>query len=309
VRAEAAGRPIPELREKDFAFVQLAARLRDIRREVLHGRGFFLLRGVPVGRYTRLQAALAYWGIGTHLGEALSQNRKGHVLGHVQNLGLDYADPQVRGYQTLAHLPFHTDAGDVVALLCLRQGRSGGLSSIVSSTTVWNEMVDRRPELARALLEPVHLTRWGEIPAGRGPHFAIPVFAPWRGRMIATYIRGAVRKAQDLPDVPRIAQQQVDAMDLLDSLAVDPELRLDMAFRPGDVQLLNNHCVLHSRTAYEDWPEIERRRHLLRLWLACDDGPALPPHMTEAFQCATAGGRPNGVVVPGATLTAPLNSD
>jgi hypothetical protein len=106
VRAEAAGRPIPELREKDFAFVQLAARLRDIRREVLHGRGFFLLRGVPVGRYTRLQAALAYWGIGTHLGEALSQNRKGHVLGHVQNLGLDYADPEVRGYQTLAHLPF-----------------------------------------------------------------------------------------------------------------------------------------------------------------------------------------------------------
>ena len=144
-----------------FPLDRLAGRLAALRREALDGRGFCLLRGVPVERYTPWESAAAFWGIGLYLGDAVSQNGKGHVLGHVANPGLDYADPEVRGYQTTSLLNYHTDASDVVALLCLKTPQSGGLSYIASSTTVWNEIMRRRPDLARTLLEPYFYTRWG----------------------------------------------------------------------------------------------------------------------------------------------------
>ncbi len=289
----------------DFALPSLSHKLADFRREVLHGCGFHLIRGLPVERYTLREAAIAYWGIGLHIGEAVSQNGKGHVLGHVANLGLNYVDPEVRGYQTSARLNYHCDASDIVALLCLRTSRSGGLSSVVSSTTCWNEMVRRRPDLALTLLEPLHYTRWGEVPSGKTVYDCVPIFAPYEGRLITTYVRSAVIKAQALPGVPQLTAAQIEAMDFLDALAADPKLHLDMAFQPGDVQLVSNYTVFHSRTSFEDWPEVERRRHLLRLWLACDDGPSVPPFMNERHGL-TARGRPDGIRVPGVPLTAPL---
>lgn len=290
----------------DFPVPSLEPLLQRVRRETLHGRGFMLLRGIPVERYTMRQSAIAYWGLGLYLGEAVSQNGQGHVLGHVTNLGLDYGDPEVRGYQTSARLNYHADSSDLVALLCLRTSKSGGLSSIASSTTLWNEMVRTRPDHARTLMAPLYYTRWGEIPEGKKPWAEINVFTPCNGRMIASYVRSSINKSQTLPSVPRLTPQQIEAMDHLDALAADPRIHLDMEFRAGDIQVLSNHSILHSRTAYEDWPEVEKRRHLLRLWLACDDGPALPPFMTDRFQGLTAGGRPDGIRVPGSRLVAPL---
>lgn len=304
--AEASGRDILELRRADFPLDRLLPVLASVRRETLAGRGFFLIRGIPVERYTLRQSAIAYWGIGLYLGEGVSQNAKGHVLGHVANLGLDYADPHVRGYQTTVRLPYHSDMSDLVLLLCLKASRSGGLSSVVSSTTLWNELVRTRPDHARALMEPVYFTRWNEIPEGREAHARVFPFVPCEGRMIATYVRAAVIKGQKLPGVPALTPMQVEAMDYLDALAANPQLHLDMAFHPGDIQVLCNHYTLHSRTSFEDWPERERRRHLMRLWLACDDGPKLPAFLTQDYQCATAGGRPNGVRVPGSRLVAPV---
>ncbi len=307
--AEMAGSDIAELGPEHFPLgAPMRALLARVKNDVLHGRGFMLLRGIPVERYSLRQSAIAYWGLGSHMGEAVSQNGKGHVLGHVTNLGLDYADPEVRGYQTRARLNYHADSSDIVSLLCLRAGRSGGLSSIVSSTTLWNELVRRRPDHARTLLSPLYYTRWGEIPANRKPWAEIAAFTPWEGRMIATYVRSAIAKSQLMAQVPRLSAAQLEAMDHLDALAADPALHLDMAFRPGDIQVLCNHSILHSRTAYEDWPEPERRRHLLRLWLACEDGPALPPFMTDDFQGRTATGRPDGIRVPGVPLIAPLEA-
>ena len=304
---DASGRDILDIGIQDFPLPRLGPALAHFRREVLHGRGFQLLRGLSLERYTLRQAAIAYWGIGLHVGEPVSQNGKGHVLGHVTNLGLNYADPEVRGYQTNARLPYHSDASDIVALLCLRTSRSGGLSSVVSSTTIWNEMVKRRPDCARTLLEPLYYTRWGEIPAGKLAYDPVPVFAPWKGRMISTYVRSSVIKAQALPGVPQLTSAQIEAMDVLDALTADPALYLDMEFQPGDIQLVSNYSIFHSRTAYEDWPETERRRHLLRLWLACPDGPALPPFMYERLG-QTPSGRPDGIRVPGVRLVAPLEA-
>ena len=107
--------------------------------------------------------------------------------------------------------------------------------------------------------------------------------------------------------MPRSKPQLEAACDALDVLAEDPAIHLDMDFRPGDMQWVSNHTIMHSRTAYEDFPEPENRRHLFRLWLACEDGPALPEVYTRAWQGSTVKGRPAGIRVQGVPLSAPLD--
>ena len=295
------------MREADVPLPLLGARLKAARREILHGRGFVLLRGWPSTQRTIAQNACAFRIVGAHLGdEALSQNAKGHVLGHVANLGLDYSDPTTRGYQTSAELRYHTDAGDVVGLLCVQPSKAGGQSKICSAAAVWNEIVRRRPDLACVLLEPFHFSRAGEVRPGQQRWFRSPTFQPCDGRLTAVLLRNFIDKAQAFDEVPRLTPEQDEALCLVNELADDPAIRLDMDFRPGDMQFLCNHSIFHSRTAYEDWPEVERRRHLLRLWLACDDGPTLPANITSEFQGRTAGGRPDGIRIPGVPLIAPL---
>lgn len=302
------GVAIVDMRRPDFDLPALGPALARMRDDVVRGRGFVLIRGVPVEKWDIDQAATAYWGIGLHLGSPVSQNAKGHALGHVKDLGYDYNNPLHRGYQTSARLPYHCDSSDVVGLLSWKTARAGGLSSIVSSVTLFNEMVRRRPDLAAVLTRPVYRDRRGEIPEGRDPWYAVPVFNPHEGNVITTYVRSAVRKAQRFDEVPRITPEQEEAMDLLDSLAEDPAIHLDMEFRRGDIQFLNNHYILHSRTAFEDYEEPEKRRHLLRLWLACADGPPLPEVFTRVFQDLTEEGRPNGILTPGVALNAPLEA-
>ena len=241
--------------------------------------------------YTTKQAAIAFRAGSAPLGQPVSQNGKGHILGHVTNLGLAFSDPETRGYQTNAQLAFHTDYSDIVGLLCLKVPKAGGASSLASSTTVWNEMVKRRPDLARALMDPVCYTRWGEIAPGQKRYSEVPVFSPCSDRMIVFFnARRTIMKAQAFAEVPRITSAQLEALDLLESIVHDRDIYMDMVFRPGDMQFLCNHYLLHTRTGYEDWPEPERRRHLLRLWLACEDGPELPAFMTE-FQGTTSTGK------------------
>lgn len=295
-------------KQGDFPLGDFAPVLAQIRTRLLTGPGFAVLKGLPVETWGVQKAARIYWGLGMHLGFAVSQNGKGHVLGHVKDLGLDYHHPESRGYQTSARLPFHTDYADLVALLCLRTARSGGLSSITSSVSVYNEMVRRAPELARTLTEPLYRTRWGEVGSDRPPWIEVPAFNLHEAGVVTSYVRSAVRKAQLMPEVPRISAVQEQAMDLFDEIAGSDALRLDMSFDAGDIQILNNHWILHSRTAYEDFEEPERRRHLMRLWLACDDGPPFPPAMTKSFQGLTRNGRPNGIQVPGVPLVAPLEA-
>ncbi len=289
----------------DVPMPALAPRLKRIRDDLLNGHGIALIRGFPADRYTLRQKATAFWAIGAHLGEPVSQNAKGHVLGHVQDLGFDYERPSSRGYQTAERLPYHCDSGDVVGLLSINTSKSGGLSSAVSSTALYHAIVDRRPDLAGVLMQPTWRDRRDEIPAGKAPWYKVPVFNPHAGRLFGHYVRSAIRKAQRFDDVPRITVEQNAAFDYLDSLAASDEYRLDMEFQVGDMQFVCNHWVLHSRTKFEDWPELEKRRHLLRLWLACPDGPTLP-QVYDDHQGLTASGRPQGILCPGAILNAPL---
>lgn len=293
---------------RDFPLPVLGSRLKvRVRAEVLNGRGFLLLRGLPVERWSMAECATAFFGLGTHLGSARSQNAKGHVLGHVQDLGLDAQDPGVRIYQTNARQTFHTDSCDMVGLLCLKTARSGGLSALVSSTTIFNEMRRRRPDLLTLLFEPVATDRRGEVPEGGKPYYEIPVFNWHEGYLTAIYQRQYIDSAQRFPGAPRLTPALVEALDLFDSLADDPALHMVMELKPGDVQFVHNHTLLHDRTGFVDWPEPQRRRHLLRLWLAAWDARPLPASFAQRYGSVTIGER-GGIRVPGTKLHAPLHA-
>lgn len=299
---------IASITARDFPLPTLGARLAArVRNEVLNGRGFLLLRGLPVERWSMREAATAYFGLGSHLGSARSQNGRGHVLGHVQDLGLDVHDPNVRIYQTNERQTYHTDSCDIVGLLCLKTAQSGGLSALVSSTTIFNEMRRRRPDLLALLFQPLATDRRGEVPEGRKPYFEIPVFNWYRGFLTALYQRQYIDSAQRFADAPRLSAAQVEALDLFDSLANDPRLNMFMAFQPGDIQLVHNHTMLHDRTGFVDWPEPERRRHLLRLWLAAADARPLPEIFAQRYGTVTIGDR-GGIIVRGTRLNAPLEA-
>jgi len=304
-RAAEAASDIARIGPGDFPLPILGPRLEQLLDEVLSGRGFVMIRGLPIGRWTRREAAIAFLGIGSHLGSLRSQNAQGHILGHVRDAGLSSQDPNVRIYQTRERQTYHTDSCDVVGLLCLQPARSGGLSSLVSSVTIYNEMRRRRPDLLEALFEPIETDRRGEVAAGQKPYFSIPVFNWHAGLLSAIYQRQYIESARRFPGVEPLTARQISALDLFDELANDPALEMQMEFQPGDIQLVHNHTVLHDRTSFEDWPEPERKRHLLRLWLAPAGARPLPQVYAERFGSVVPGDR-GGVVVEGTNRTVPL---
>lgn len=304
----ARGMDIAAIRRDDFPLPSLGPVLDRLRNEVVNDRGFVLLRGLPVEGRPIAEAATAYWGIGTYFGSARSQNAKGHVLGHVRDMGLSSTDPRVRIYQTTERQNFHTDSCDIVALLCLKTAKRGGLSSLTSSMTVYNVMAAQRPDLLRRLFVPFATDRRGEVPDGKFPWFDIPVFNDHAGCLSVIYSPHYVRSSQRFPEARRLTAEDLEALEMFDRLAEDPELRLDMEFLPGDMQFVHNHTTLHDRTAFEDWPEPDKKRHLLRLWLAAPGARPLPPAYAERYGSVTIGDR-GGIVCRGTQLHAPLEPE
>jgi hypothetical protein len=299
---------LPALGRDDFPLPTLRPRLARLLGEVLEGRGFVLLRGLPVERWGRRLSAAAFLGLGLHWGGLRSQNKHGHLLGHVRDVGLSSRDPAVRVYQTRERQTYHTDSCDVVGLLCLHAARSGGLSSLVSSVTIYNRMREIRPDLARVLFEPIETDRRGEAAPGQEAYFRIPVFNWHAGLLSAVYHRNYIESARRFPRVPPLRADQVEALDLFDALANDPALNLHMELRAGDIQLVHNHTLLHDRTAFEDWPEPHRKRHLLRLWLAPEGARPLPPVFAERYGSVSPGHR-GGITAPNMRCTVPWEAE
>lgn len=255
------------VRREDFPLPSLAPRLREWARELRDGRGFVVLRGLPVERWGDELSALAYWGLGLHLGVPGAQNPAGDVLGHVIDTGEDAANPFVRRYRTAGDIAWHCDLADVVGLLCLRTALRGGASRIASSVAVHDELLLRRPDLARRLWEPVALDLRDETRAGAG---WIPV-VPCRhagGRLRTFWHSDYFRSAERHTGAP-VGAAERELFDAFDGIASEPGFAFDMEFERGDVQLVSNHVVVHARTAYEDGPG--RERHLLRLWLTLEE--------------------------------------
>ena len=182
-------REISTIRKADFPLPTFGATLERLRQDVLRGRGFVLLRGLPMERYTFEEAARVYWGIGMHFGLPLPQNGKGHLLGHIADLSRSGADVTARTYQTTERQLYHTDSCDIVSLLCVQKAKSGGYSSLVSSVTIFNEMLQRRPDLAAQLSRPYQTDRREEVPPRQRPFYSVPIFN-WHDSMFtAQYTR------------------------------------------------------------------------------------------------------------------------
>jgi Taurine catabolism dioxygenase TauD, TfdA family len=286
-----------DIERDDFPLRAFGEVLLDVRRELLDGRGIVMMRGFPLDRFDREETAIAYIGLGSWLGETMSQNKFGHILGHVKDLGGDYNDPYTRGYMTRAEMRFHTDACDYVGLLCLHTPKSGGASRIASSVTVYNRMLERRPDLVKVLTEDFYRSRSGEMSPGELPYFKQPIFSFIDGYFSATGVGAVIDKAQQIPGVPKFTAAQQEAIEVYRRTV--EECSLDIDFQRGDIQFLNNFVMLHTRREYEDWPEPSRKRHLLRLWLYDPAGRPIPQEQRS-------GRAGRGVNIEGVRRIAPL---
>jgi len=290
------GLDLRNVKKSDFQLNGFENVLSDIRDEFQNGRGFVLIRGLPVDEMTRAQSAIAFWGIGTHLGRAVSQNGQGHLLGHVKDVGGDYADKNTRGYLSNSAMGFHADRCDYVALLCLQTSKSGGESRIASSVSLYNKMLKERPDLVEELCNDFYWSRIGEIPPGLGPFYLMPVFSFDQGFICIRGVSTQIYKSQGMEGVPDYSDKQHEALDYFK--ATVEKLAFDMEFRKGDIQILHNHVILHSRRGFEDWEVLEKRRHLLRLWLRDESGRPLMDEYKRAI---------SGIELEGVELKTPLD--
>jgi hypothetical protein len=271
----------------DFPLPTLAPLLHEVVEELVDGRGFARIAALDVERLGAEDSSWIYWGIGMHLGDPWPQNAKGHLLGDVKDQGKSIDDPTARGYEIGGHpLGFHNDGSDLVGLLCLDAGVSGGESLVANAVGAYNALVRARPDLAAVLFEPLPYDFRGEQREGARPFYEVPVFTrhtgPTGDRLFVRYIRPYIDSSQRLPEAPRLTEEQRAAMDAYDALINDPDNRVEMALRPGEMQFVNNYHVLHARRGYVDDAAAGRVRWLKRLWLATDVlGPEDRP---ERFQ-------------------------
>ena len=260
----------------DFPLPSLAADISRLKDELGHGRGFALIRGLPVERYSEEDAGKIFWGLGAALGVGVSQSYKGDRLGHVRDIG------ETGRYYTLGgSIEMHMDPVDVVGLLCLRKAARGGESRISSSIAVHNAIAAERPDLLPVLYRGFHYaSRRADRVAG-GPDVTphrVPVFQEIDGAPACFYLPIAVRNTVESEGMT-LSDDEREALELVDAVARRQGMYLEMDLEPGDMQFLNNRRILHGRTHYEDSPDPALKRHLLRLWLMIPDWSARPANM------------------------------
>lgn len=302
------GKPIQDVTLADVNLPTLSPLLVEAGQQAQSGRGWALVRGVPVWRYSREQQLAAYWVLGLHWGRAVPQNGKGHLIGHIKDIGADPANPLTRLYATNAAQPWHNDGpADLVSLLCLSNSEEGGESGWSSSITVHNEILRRAPHLAHTLAGPWFFDRKTEVPVGKKPFFEIPVFNYHKGYLSVNYSDNYYLLSQRHAEVPKLQAEHHEAMALFNQLAASPELSLRMILQPGDVQLLSNHTCLHYRGSFRDSPE--RTRHLLRLWLSPPADRPLPACYAEIMGGSTVPGMRGGIFIQGAQPHIPKEAE
>jgi len=253
-------RALDAIRRADFPVSRVASKLAHIATMLERGAGFVLLRGLPAASLAPDLVQIIYWGLGTHLGVAVSQSAAGDRLGQVYDRGTHDKD---RYYTRGGPLEFHMDPVDVVGLLCLRTALSGGASRIVSAGEVHNVISAERPDLLQVLHRGFHNSRRGHGEAT--PSARVPVFARGSNSMECYFLPVTIRQAAE--EGHPLSPIEQEALAFVDAVANRRGVFLDMDFRVGDIQFLSNRTILHARTDYVDHPEAERKRHLLRLWL------------------------------------------
>lgn len=282
-------RPILDWTRENFALDKALPTLAAAFREVRDGRGMALVKNLPRAGVTPAEFRLMTWAIGLHFGVARPQNRASDYLTEVKDAGLAYRSPTGRGYNSKAELDFHGDSADVVLLSCYNQAPVGGMSICASAATAFNVVKAERPEYAQALTTDYPFSRNGEQPAGEDPWFAVPLCAMRDDRVFCKWNRNRIENAQKLDGVPPLTTLQRDAMEYFDLALRRPENMFCMYLEPGDLQILCNQSMLHSRTSFEDHVDEDEMRTLYRLWLAPPGSRRLPESWAVFFDTAEPG--------------------
>jgi hypothetical protein len=264
----------PDITAARFPLPTLGAFFQRQLHELRYGRGFLLLRGLPRERYTADQMALIYFGLGAHLGVPTPQSWQGELLGHV--VDISDIDQGVRGYNAGGGQNMHTDSCDIVALMCLRAAKSGGKSRIASSHAVHDHLATTRPDLLKLLYDGFTFRRMErDSEHGTGKILQHVTVFRRRGEELSAYISGSYPVRAVKSGDATMTPAQEEALKAFFETAASPEFHLDMSIGEGDIQFLNNRIMVHGRTNYEDWPEVTRRRHMLRLWLRVPGWPSM----------------------------------
>ena len=275
-----------DITRDDFPLATMSGHIGTILEALEGGRGFALLRGMPVGRWSDAENRIAIWGLGTHIGLPVGQDRAGNLLHDVRDTGRKFgADDTIRYYQTSHAIRLHTDGGDIFALGCVRPGARGGRSLVVSAVEVFNEIARRRPDLAVVLQEDFWMDARGQHPDGARCQ-VLPIYTRFADHLNILLKPEYILSAQRFDDVPRLTDLQNEALDLFHAVTREPGMALEFDLRPGDVLLASNHTIMHGRTEFEDAAEPAQRRHMLRLWLTISNGRPLPPHYADTREYA-----------------------
>lgn len=271
----ATGRTVTDLTHDDIPLDSFAESLSVLREEILHGRGMAILRGFPVDELSQDEIEIFYWALGMHLGSPVSQSVMGDRLGHVQDVS--GRDKNARAYRNSNELTPHTDPADILAFLCLKPAKSGGISHFSSSHAVHEEMRVTRPDLLERLYRGYQWHRFGEQPDGFDPitPHRVPVYSERDGYVSCRIVRQYIEIAAE--EYPEAALEDADreALLLFEELAARDDLCFKFTLESGEAIIANNYTVLHARTAFDDFEEPDLKRHLLRLWLSAN-----PPRPT-----------------------------
>jgi len=290
--AERLAIPVQEITQAEFPLPGLGARLRALAAELATGRGFAVIRGFPVDRHSEDACRIVSWGLCCHFGTGIPQSRQGDWINHV----MDVSDQTATDRPELAHilkrgqlrtnhaggeLDFHTDTTDIFALFSLRRAKAGGASRLVSSAMLHNTILAEKPDYLKALYDGYYYmsqTVDNERDAPRVSAKRVPVFTRKGDTVEGYYISQVVQRAIDHGGVT-YGPVEDDARQEIQRVAERPGVAFEFMLEPGDLLLANNRAVMHARRDYEDYPELDRRRHLFRLWMA-----TTPETMTKTFK-------------------------
>ena len=258
----------------DFDHPLINNLMAGVREVLLRGRGALIIAGITPQRYSEEQFQRIYWGFGTHLGVAAVQSVDGDRLGYVQTRDVD---PVNRGYRSPQELNMHSDSYEILGLMSVRPAKSGGITGIVSSLALHNEILRTRPELLEPLYEGFHYAseeaQFDDRPVS---DTKVPVFSSMQGHVSCHFEIGQLRAAARRLNV-EFSKEFAEAVDYFRALSTRPDLAMHFMLDPGEILLVHNFTNLHSRTAFENFPD--RKRLLLRLWLTLADGRPCHPCM------------------------------
>ncbi|KAJ5937919.1 hypothetical protein N7454_004261 [Penicillium verhagenii] len=270
-------KPLGHISESTFPLPNLRPVLRDLSSELHKGRGFFVLRGLRIDSYSREDNVIIYTGVSSHVGsirgrqqDTRLQNGTSPMISHIKDITSITEKGKIGAPSNTADKQvFHTDAGDIISLLCLSPAAEAGESYLSSSGNVYNILAKERPDLIHTLSQdwPVDGFNNPERPYTLRPllyHQPATDTAPERVliQYARRYFTGFLSQPRSA-DIPPITEAQAEALDALHFLAEKHRAALD--FQKGDVQYVNNLSIFHARNGFKDGPGKER--HLLRLWL------------------------------------------